>query len=118
MNKLLLILFLLLPFKSLSQEYITSSDFHWKIRRDITVVEFWAGWNRGNEILFLHELENCAAYRHVVCRDKKMMEEFNVTAAPTIIIFKHGEEKARFSPNIMLKVTATKKEVQSIIDSL
>ncbi len=120
MNKLILLLTFSLAFgaKLNAQDQIHTSNFDWEVRRGIVVVEFWAGWNRGNEILFLHELTGCRAYRHIIKWDKTLLERYNVTAAPTLIVFKNGEEKYRFAPNIMLKVTATREQVQSAIDDL
>ena len=119
MSKVLLILLLsLIPLKAKGQDYLSTNNFDWAIRRGVVVVEFWSGWNRGNEILFLPELINCKAYRHAVSRDRSMLEEYKVTATPTLIIFKNGEEKFRYSPNIMLKVTATKEQIQSVINEL
>lgn len=109
---------LLLPFSAFGQDQISANNFDWEIRRGVAVVEFWAGWNRGNEILFMHELTNCRTYRHVIRRDISLLERYEVTAAPTIIVFKNGEEKFRFAPNIMLKVTATREQVQSAINDL
>lgn len=118
MNKFLLYMLLLLPFSAFGQDQINANNFDWEIRRGVAVVEFWAGWNRGNEILFMHELTNCRTYRHVIRRDRSLLERYEVTAAPTIIVFKNGEEKFRFAPNIMLKVTATREQVQSAINDL
>ena len=66
----------------------------------------------------MHELTNCRAYRHIIRRDVSLLERYKITAAPTIIIFKDGREEFRFAPNIMLKVTATKQQVQSAINEL
>jgi len=119
MSKILLILLLsLIPLKAKGQEYLSTNKFHWEIRRGVVIVEFWSGWNRGNEILFLPELTNCKAYRYVVNRDRTMLDEYKVTATPTLIVFKNGEERFRYSPNIMLKVTATREQVQSAINEL
>ena len=119
MNKLLLTLLLsLISLTAKGQSSIGVDNFDWEIRRGVVVVEFWAGWNRGNEILFLHELNNCKAYRHIIKRDRSILERFKVSTAPTLIVFKDGEEKYRFTPNIMLKVTATRQQVQSAINDL
>jgi len=118
MSKILFTILFLLSFTVKAQPSIGVSSFDWEIRRGIVVVEFWAGWNRGNEILFMHELTNCRAYRHIIRRDKSLLERYKITAAPTIIIFKDGYEEFRFTPNIMLKVTATKEQVQSAIDEI
>ena len=118
MSKLLFTIMFSITFGLHAQTELSANKFHWEIRRGVTVVEFWAGWNRGNEILFLHELNNCRVFRHVIRRDRSLLDEFNVTAVPTIIVFKNGYEEFRFAPNIMLKVTATKEQVQSAIDDL
>ena len=39
-------------------------------------------------------------------------------AIPTLIIFDNGIEQKRFSPNIMMQLVATKKEVQLVIDEI
>ena len=39
-------------------------------------------------------------------------------AIPTVIILDNGVEFQRFSPNIMMQLSATKKEVQSVIDEI
>ncbi len=119
MNRILLYILFLIPFVLKGQtKQVSSKNFDWEIRKGISVVEFWAGWNRGNEILFLHELKGCSTYRHVIKYDKTLLERYNVTAAPTLIIFKNGYEEFRFAPNIMLKVTATREQVQSAINDL
>jgi hypothetical protein len=118
MSKFLLYMLFLLPVSAFGQNQISADNFDWEIRRGIAVVEFWAGWNRGNEILFMHELTNCRTYRHTIRRDKSLLQKYKVAAAPTIIVFKNGEEQYRFTPNIMLKVTATKEQVQSAINDL
>ena len=118
MNKILLLVLFLIPLNLKGQSSVGVENFDWEIRRGVVAVEFWAGWNRGNEILFMHELTNCRAYRHIIKRDKSLLERYKITAAPTIIIFKDGEEEFRFAPIIMLKVTATKNQVQSAINEL
>lgn len=58
MSKLFFIL-LLLPLICLSQNFITSSDFNSKTAKGISVVEFWAEWNKGNQVDFLSSLKDC-----------------------------------------------------------
>lgn len=118
MSRILFFILFLTPLTLKGQSSIGVDNFDWEIRRGIVAVEFWAGWNRGNEILFMHELKNCRAYRHIIRRDASLLERYKITSAPTIIIFKNGEEEFRFAPNIMLKVTATKNQVQSAINEL
>ena len=44
--------------------------------------------------------------------------DYNITAVPTVIIFDNGIEKARFNPNVMFKLEASKKEVQHSVDTI
>ena len=117
MNKILLILTLaLIPIKVNAQKLITTDKFHWEVRSGVSVVEFWVVWNKNNEVSFMSELEDCKSYRYTLFRDTEIRDEFEITAAPTLIVFKDGREEARFSPNIMMQLDATKIEVQRAID--
>jgi thiol-disulfide isomerase/thioredoxin len=118
MSKFLFTILVSLTFGLEAQTSVDANNFDWEIRQGVVVVEFWAGWNRGNEILFMHELQNCKTLRHTIRRDRSLLDKYNVTAAPTLIVFKNGYEEFRFAPNIMLKVTATKEQVQSAINDL
>ena len=42
---IIFIIYLLGTTLGFSQEFITTNNFYDKIAKDITVVEFWAGWN-------------------------------------------------------------------------
>jgi hypothetical protein len=116
MNKLLLIL--LLPLNILAQEFISSSSFDGKIAKGITVVEFWAEWNKGNEVSFLGDLKDCNSYKLSIVKNSGIQKKYKVIAIPTLIIFDNGIEQQRFNPNIMMQLAATKKEVQSVIDEI
>jgi len=116
MNKLLLLL--LLTTNIVAQEFVTSSSFGPKTAKGITVVEFWVEWNKGNEVTFLSDLKDCAPYRVCIIKSSDIQNEFKVTSVPTVIIFDNGVEQSRFSPNIMMELKATKKEIQSAIDEI
>ena len=116
MNKLILLL--LLTTNIVAQEFVTSSSFGPKTAKGITVVEFWVEWNQGNEVTFLSDLKDCAPYRVCIINSSDVQKEYKVTSVPTVIIFDNGVEQSRFSPNIMLELKATKKEVQSNIDDI
>ena len=46
MKTLILTIFLLLSFQSLSQEVIGEKDFNDKLSDDIVLIEFYAEWNK------------------------------------------------------------------------
>ena len=101
-----------------SQEFITDNNFSDKIAKDITVVEFWAGWNESNQFNELNKLNDCNTYRIDIMSYMDIQNEYNVSAIPTVIIFDNGIEKARFKPNIMFQLEANKKTVQHSVDTI
>ena len=101
-----------------SQEFITDNNFDDKIAKDITVVEFWAGWNESNQFNELNKLNDCNVYRIDIMSYMDVQNDYNVTAIPTVIIFDNGIEKTRFKPNIMFQLEADKKTVQHSVDTI
>ena len=115
---ILIIIYFLGTSSCLSQEFITSNNFNDKIAKDITVVEFWAGWNESNQFNELNKLNDCNTYRIDIMSYMDIQNEYNVSAIPTVIIFDNGIEKARFKPNIMFQLEANKKTVQHSVDTI
>ena len=116
MNKLLFIL--LLPLNLVAQGFIDSGSFEAKTSKGITVVEFWAEWNKGNEVSFLGGLKDCNSYKLCIVSNSSIQKKFSVTSVPTLVVLNNGIEEMRFNGNIMMQLDATKKEVQSIIDEI
>ena len=116
MNKLFLLL--LLTSSVVAQEFVCSKTFESKVSEGVTVVEFWVEWNKDNQVDFLHELEDCRVYRVDLSARGKLQSKHNVTATPTLVIFNNGVEYSRFNPGIMMESSATRKEIQSIIDNI
>jgi|TARA_B100000768_G_scaffold111971_1_gene103730 thioredoxin-like negative regulator of GroEL len=116
MSKLLLIL--LLPLNILAQEFVTSSSFDSKTSKGTVVIEFWAEWNKGNQVDFLPSLKDCNAYRVDIVKQAGIQKKFSITSVPTVIILNNGIEEKRFSSNIMLQLNANKKKVQKSIDEI
>ena len=115
---ILVIIYFLGTSSCLSQEFITSNNFNDKIAKDITVVEFWAGWNESNQFNELNKLNDCNVYRIDIMSYMDVQTDYNVTAIPTVIIFDNGIEKTRFKPNIMFQLEADKKTVQHSVDTI
>ena len=115
---IIFIIYLLGTSSCLSQEFITSNNFNDKIAKDITVVEFWAGWNESNQFNELNKLKGCNVYRIDIMSSMDVQTDYNVTAIPTVIIFDNGIEKERFNPNVMFKLEADKKTVQHSVDTI
>ena len=103
--KYLNIFLLLLCFNTYGQEWITDADFDSKINEkqafgdDQTlpvVVEFWAEFNDSNKFNEWDKLENVVYYRADITKCPIAKKKYKVRMVPTIIIFKDGEEVARF----------------------
>ena len=103
---------------ALGQTFATNETFDDNIAKDITVVEFWAGWNSANEFKELTKLKDCNTYRIDIMNCMDIQTEYNVTAIPTIIIFDNGIEKCRFIPNIMFQLEIDKKVIQNSVDTI
>ena len=109
MKKLLLILlFLGLCLVSKSQDIPEDG---------LAVVEFNAPFS-GNKCEYLEDLSNCDVARIDISKNAKAQGTHKIAVVPTLIIFKDGEEVARFQANIMMKLETTKKEVQEKIDEI
>ena len=102
MKKVLLLL-LLLPIFSFGQ---------------IKVIQFNAGWNKTNDVPWVQDLKDCKTISYTdVAKNTKAQTKYKIAVVPTIIIFKDGEEVARFQADLSFKMLATREEVQEEIDN-
>ena len=85
----------------------------------IKVVQFNAGWNKANDIPWVMSLKDCKtkAYTDIAANPDEA-KKYKISSVPTIIIFKDGEEVARFQADLSFTLTATKEEVQEKIDEV
>ena len=103
---------------ALSQTFTTNETFKDNIAKDITVIEFWADWNKANQFNELNKLKECSQYRVDIMSHPDLQTNYNITGIPTIIIFDNGIEKERFLPNIIFQLEANKKVIQNSIDTI
>ena len=83
----------------------------------ITVKHFNAGWNEANGVDWIMDLKDCDTKGYVdIAKNPDVQKEHKIAVVPTIIIFKDGEEVARFQADLSFKMVATKEEVQEEID--
>ena len=83
----------------------------------ITVKHFKAEWNKGNGVDWIMDLKDCDTKSHVdIGKNTEAQKKYKIAVVPTIIIFKDGEEVARFQADLSFKMVATKEEVQEEID--
>ena len=85
----------------------------------IQVTHFNAGWNSVNDVPWVMDLKDCKTIGYTdIAKDTEAQTEHKIAVVPTIIIFKDGEEVARFQADLSFKMVATKKEVQEEIDNI
>ena len=84
----------------------------------IKVMQFNAAWNSTNDVLWVQKLSDCETISYSdISKDKETQKEYKIAVVPTIIIFKDGEEVARFQADLSFKMLATREEVQEEIDN-
>jgi len=83
----------------------------------ITVKHFNAGWNEANAVDWIMDLKDCNTKGYVdIAKEPEAQKKYKIAVVPTIIIFKDGEEVARFQADLSFKMLATREEVQEEID--
>ena len=84
----------------------------------IEITHFNAGWNKTNDVDWFMDLEDCKTKGYTdIAKNTEAQKDYKIAVVPTIIIFKDGEEVARFQADLSFKMVATKKEVQEEIDN-
>ena len=84
----------------------------------IEVMQFNAGWNNANDISWAQSLEDCKTISYTdIAKDTEAQTKYKIAVVPTIIIFKDGQEVARFQADLSFKMLATKEEVQDEISN-
>ena len=84
----------------------------------IEVIHFNAGWNNANDVGWFMDLEDCKTKGFTdIAKDTEAQKEYKIAVVPTIVIFKDGEEVARFQADLSFKMVATKEEVQEEISN-
>ena len=86
-------------------------------RDGLAVVEFNAPFS-GTKCEYLGKLSDCETVKIDISKNAKAQGKYKIVVVPTLVIFKDGEEVARFQANIMMQLEATKKEVQEKIDEI
>ena len=83
----------------------------------IELKHFNAGWNSANDVEWFMDLEEAKTKGYTdIAKDTEAQTKYKIAVVPTIIIFKDGEEVARFQADLSFKMVATKEEVQEEIN--
>jgi len=88
------------------------------VSAQIKITHFNAGWNSANDVKWFMDLEDCKTKGYTdIAKDTEAQTKYKIAVVPTIIIFKDGEEVARFQADLSFKMVATKEEIQEEIDN-
>tara|TARA_R100000655_G_scaffold75583_2_gene114458 strand:- start:447 stop:773 length:327 start_codon:yes stop_codon:yes gene_type:complete len=88
------------------------------VSAQIQVSQFNAEWNSANTVGWVMDLEDCKTIAYVdIANNPELQAEHKIAVIPTIIIFKDGEEVARFQADLSFKMLATREEVQEEISN-
>ena len=92
--------------------------FSSKTTAQIEVTHFNAEWNNVNGVSWFMDLKECKTKGLVdISKNPDIAKKHKIAVVPTIIIFKDGEEVARFQADLSFKMIATREEVQEEIDN-
>ena len=80
-------------------------------------VHFNAEWNKDNNVVWFDKLSDVKK-EHMDVGSGDCQAKYKIAVVPTIIIFKDGEEVARFQADLSFKMVATREEVQEEIDNI
>ena len=106
MSKVLYVLLMILVFMA-SQAFAQIEAKH-----------FNAEWNSANSVKWFMDLEDCKTKGTTdIAKNPDVAKKYKIAVVPTIIIFKDGEEVARFQADLSFKMVATREEVQEEIDN-
>ena len=85
---------------------------------NLCVVQFNAGFNETNKVIWVGELTDCSNKFIDIQIDATAAGKYKIVVVPTLVIYNGGEEVDRFQANIMMKMEATKEKVQEKIDEI
>ena len=83
----------------------------------VSVIHFNSEWNENNNF-DISVLKDCDIDSVIICHNPELQEKHEIKSVPTVIIFDNNEEVKRFEANIMMKLEATKKDIQKEIDKI
>jgi len=85
----------------------------------IEAKHFNAEWNKANDVDWFMQLKECKTKGYTdIAKNSDAAKKYKIAVVPTIIIFKDGEEVARFQADLSFKMVATREEVQDEIDNI
>jgi hypothetical protein len=82
----------------------------------VTIKHFNASWNAANKVTWLGKLTDCSVKYIDVAKYPQYQKKYKLVVFPTIIVFHEGSEIKRYQADLSFKISATKEEIQELID--
>ena len=124
---ILTLLVLLITTPIFSQQWISDDNFEEKVHENhpfgdddvtITVVEFWAEFNKDNEFKEWESLKGVTYFKCDVEKSPNARKKYRVRMAPTILVFVDGVLEESFKAGLDLILHDDLEDIQSEIDEL
>lgn len=87
-------------------------------KAQVVVLHFNADWNKANAVEWVEDLDDCDIEFIDIAKKPKLQKEYSIVVVPTIVVLQYDEEKKRYQADLSFKLSATKDEVQEMIDEL
>jgi len=87
-------------------------------KAQVVVIHFNAAWNAAHDVEWIEDLSDCDVEYIDIAKKPALQKEYSIVVVPTIVVLQYDEEKKRYQADLSFKLTATKDEVQEMIDEL
>ena len=81
-----------------------------------TIIEFNAGFNKGNTFRDLGKVNGAKLYRVDIETKPGLKKQYNIKSVPTIIYFVDGEERYRWTAGLDMKLHIHFSEIQDVVN--
>lgn len=120
------LVFLLMSFTMMSQNYISEEEFDITItgtnafgeNHRIIVIEVWAEFNKANAFKDWKNLEGAKYYRLDLSKAPSIKKRFRIRMVPTIIVFLDGSKELEYKAGLDLICPVTLAELNKDIEDL
>tara|TARA_Y100001963_G_scaffold113072_1_gene156594 strand:- start:1231 stop:1626 length:396 start_codon:yes stop_codon:yes gene_type:complete len=114
MYMFILLMMLLIGINCSGQTILNDKNFN-ESQDGLSVVEFWADWNKSNNCDWLNKIEGAKFYRIDV--NSEAAKTYEIKVLPTLIVFLDGKEIERFEGNLSFKLCpkSTPKKVKKTL---
>ena len=99
---------------------LNKKNFGVATRTGITIIEFWAEWNKVNRMAFLDsvEIKDAKVYRVNIDMNPEVTAKEKIVVVPTLVIYDDGFEYKRLQADLTFILKTSTKDLQAIVDEI